>query len=64
MRKTRSFRSQAYKIAAIFGLVGALICFIIVAVGGAFPSAKHGSSIVVPHAGETWQVGELHTVQW
>ncbi|KAM5537099.1 hypothetical protein V8D89_009245 [Ganoderma adspersum] len=64
MRKTRSFRSQAFKIAAIFGLVGALICFIAVAVGGAFPTSEHGTSIVVPQAGETWKVGELHTVQW
>ncbi|KAI1798193.1 hypothetical protein LXA43DRAFT_13526 [Ganoderma leucocontextum] len=64
MKKTRSFRSQAFKIAAIVGLVGTLICFIVVAVGGAFPTYKHGTSIFVPHAEETWQVGELHTVQW
>ncbi|PIL27525.1 hypothetical protein GSI_10676 [Ganoderma sinense ZZ0214-1] len=64
MRKTRSFRSQAVKIVAIFVLVGALICFVAVAVGGAFPTSNPGTSIVAPQAGETWHIGELHTVQW
>ncbi|TBU59262.1 hypothetical protein BD310DRAFT_849445 [Dichomitus squalens] len=63
-----SFRSQAYKIstriAAVIGIAGAVACFALVAMGGDYPEYKHGTSIVAPHAGETWQVGELHTVQW
>ena len=64
----RSFRSQAYKIstrvAATIGIAGAIACFALVAIGGAYPEYKHGTSIVAPRAGETWQVGEMHTVQW
>ena len=50
--------------AATLCVIGALTCFVLVAVGGAFPSYKRGSSIVAPRTGDVWQVGEMHTAQW
>ncbi|KAI0746788.1 hypothetical protein C8Q80DRAFT_1354900 [Daedaleopsis nitida] len=45
-------------------LFGAIACILLVAIGGAYPSEKHGVRVVVPRTGDVWQVGELHTVQW
>ncbi|RPD65495.1 hypothetical protein L226DRAFT_240192 [Lentinus tigrinus ALCF2SS1-7] len=65
--KTRH-RSRLWRITtralATLCVVGALTCFVVVAVGGAFPSYKRGSSIVAPRTGDVWQVGEMHTAQW
>ncbi|KAI0717379.1 hypothetical protein C8T65DRAFT_707215 [Cerioporus squamosus] len=62
------YRTRLWKIttraAATLCLVATLACFIVVAVGGAFPSYQRGSSIVAPRTGDVWQVGDMHTVQW
>ncbi|RDX54505.1 hypothetical protein OH76DRAFT_972111 [Lentinus brumalis] len=61
-------RSRLWRIttaaAATLCLAATLACFVVVAVGGAFPSYKRESSIVAPRTGDVWQVGDMHTVQW
>ncbi|KAI0777690.1 hypothetical protein BD413DRAFT_640329 [Trametes elegans] len=49
---------------SLAGSLLALVLLFVVAWGGAYPSYDPNPPVIFPREGETWRVGEMHTVQW